>query len=281
MNTTSTLRREMFAATPATTLRVDTIDADVVVRHEVTDTAVVEVSAREEVDLAPVEISSSGADISVRVPPLLVDGNGRRGLAIDLGFVSFSVGNARVRGLRIEVVLPEGASVDLTTKSGDVTVAGPSGSVGARTGAGDVRVEVADAIEAHTGSGDIVVGRSRCLVATTGTGDVVVVHVGEDAQLRTGSGDVRVEHASGTFGGASGSGDLRVERFDGDTVTLRTGSGDIRVGVPRGVPVWQDVNSASGDVTSELESAGQPGESEPFLTVRATTASGDVTLVNA
>ncbi len=247
MNTTSTLRREMFAATPATTLRVDTIDADVVVRHEVTDTAVVEVSAREEVDLAPVEISSSGADISVRVPPLLVDGNGRRGLAIDLGFVSLAVGNARVRGLRVEVVLPEGAGIDLATKSGDVTVTGTSGGAVLRSGSGDL---VADRLTAG-------------------------------AQVRTGSGDVRVREASGTFVGGSGSGDLHVDRFDEGTITLRTGSGDIRVGVPRGVPVWQDVNTASGDVVSQVEPVGQPGEGEAFITVRATTASGDITLLDA
>lgn len=247
MNSTHTLRRETFAASAATTLRVQTAEADVVVRHEPTDTAVIEVSAREEVSFEPVEIAAVDDGVTVRVPSLLADEDGRRGVAIDLGFVSLAVGNARVRGLRVEVVLPEGAGIDLATKSGDVTVTGTSGGAVLRSGSGDL---VADRLTAG-------------------------------AQVRTGSGDVRVREASGTFVGGSGSGDLHVDRFDEGTITLRTGSGDIRVGVPRGVPVWQDVNTASGDVVSQVEPVGQPGEGEAFITVRATTASGDITLLNA
>lgn len=263
MNATSTLRRETFPASAATTLRLTAQEADITVRHEPTDTAVVEVSAREEVDFGPVDITASGDEIVVRVPPLLTDQDGRRGLAIDLGFVSFSLGDARVRGLRVDVTLPERACLVVGTKSGDVQVSGTSGRAVLRTGSGDISLEHADELETHCGSGDVVVGR-----------------VVGDAEARSGSGDVVVRHASGTFAGGSGSGDLRVERFDGGTITLRAASGDIHVGVPRGVPVWQDVTTASGDVLAQLEQVGQPGEGEPFITVRATTASGDITLVN-
>ncbi len=51
--------------------------------------------------------------------------------------------------------------------------------------------------------------------------------------------------------------------------------------MPTGVPIWQDVQTTSGDVDARLEPAGQPADGDPFITVRVTTASGDVTLRNA
>ena len=64
-------------------------------------------------------------------------------------------------------------------------------------------------------------------------------------------------------------------------VTARTGSGDVRVGVVAGTPVWTDIRTASGRLSSDLPSTGEPGPDQPYLEVRATTASGDVTLHQA
>ena len=55
-------------------------------------------------------------------------------------------------------------------------------------------------------------------------------------------------------------------------------SGDIRVGIPAGVPVWTDVSSVTGEVTSTLEAAGRPDEGQDYVELRAKTVSGDVHL---
>ena len=264
MSATATLRRETFPASAKTTLHVWVQAADVTVRHEATDTCTIEVACHDEADLGQVEFSTAGDVVGVRVPPLLVEQSGRRGLAIDLGFLSLSLGDARARGVTVTAVLPEGATVQVESKSGDIVVGGRSARTKLRTGSGAVTVEEAD--EA---------------VLAAGSGDVTAERIHADGQVRTGSGDVRVRHASGTLTVGTGSGDLEVALFDGAAITLRTASGDVSVGLPTGVPIWQDVQSTSGDVDARLEPAGQPVEGDPFITVRVTTASGDVTLRNA
>ena len=61
-------------------------------------------------------------------------------------------------------------------------------------------------------------------------------------------------------------------------LTAKTASGDVRIGVVAGTPVWTDVRTASGRLTSTLPRTGEPAADQPYLEVRATTASGDVTL---
>ncbi|MHA6523866.1 DUF4097 family beta strand repeat-containing protein [Tessaracoccus sp. G1721] len=264
MSATATLRRATFPASAVTTLQVWVQAADVTVRHEATDTCTIEVACHDEADLGQVEFSTAGNVVGVRVPPLLAEQSGRRGLAIDLGFMSLSLGDARARGVTVTAVVPEGASVQVESKSGDVVVSGRSARVKLRTGSGAVTIEEADEALLATGSGDVTAGR---------------IHA--DGQVRSGSGDVRVRHSSGTLTAGTGSGDLDVALFDGAALTLRTASGDVSVGLPTGVPIWQDVRSTSGDLDARLEPAGQPAEGAPFITVRVTTASGDITLRNA
>ena len=76
----------------------------------------------------------------------------------------------------------------------------------------------------------------------------------------------------------TGSGDLVVAEVASGRVTAKTASGDVRIGVVSGTPVWTDVRTASGRLTSTLPSTGEPAPGQAYLEVRATTASGDVTL---
>ena len=256
------LRRE-FPATESTVVRIVT-QGDVIVRHEPTESVTVEVRCSDEIDLAPVNIRSEADTVIVEVPPLLSDAPGRRGISIDLGFWSFSAGDAR-SDLTTLVTLPEGASLDIAARAaGDVAIAGRSGRVAIKTA-----------------SGDITVGALAEGSLTAASGDITVDTAAGRLEVRTGSGDVRIGRASGTVEATSGSGDLDVGVFDGDTVTLKSGSGDLSVGLPRDVPIWQDVHSVTGDVSVTLAPAGQPDEGQRFITVRASTASGDITLRNA
>lgn len=276
---TTELRRT-FPASAATTLRI-TAHGNVVIHYEAVDVATVEVTSCDEVDLTPVTMTVEGEEIRVDVPPLLTEAAGRRGIAIDLGFWSFSLGDARVR-LTTEITLPEGADVEVEVRgSGELTVDGPAGSVVARASGGDVTLGPCGEVDIRTTSGDIRTEDVTGGTLATASGDIGVEWVSGELQIRTGSGDVRIERASGSLDAASGSGDVDVEFVDGEVITVKTASGEVRIGLPRGVPIWQDVHTVSGDVSSRLEPTGQPGEGDRFITVRVSTASGDVDLHNA
>ena len=164
--------------------------------------------------------------------------------------------------------------VSLDVVDGETIVQSGSGDVAAEHLAGDARIK--------SGSGDVLVRRadSRLLV-TTGSGDVRVEATGDELAVKTGSGDALVGHLAGEAIFTTGSGDLVVHRVEAGRVTAKTASGDIRIGVVPGTPVWTDVRTASGRLASDLPSTGEPAPDQPYLEVRATTASGDVTLHQA
>lgn len=203
--------------------------------------------------------------------------------------------------LHVTVELPAGSNVATKLGSAEVSVAGPAGAVRLRTGSGDVRVESTSTPSTiDCGSGDVRLGRSGGeLSIRTGSGDVVVDEVADELAVSTGSGDVHVARAAARVVVKSGSGDLRVDRTSEDIgftsgsgsvvigstgrgrVTAKAASGDVRVGVPAGTPVWTDISSLTGRIHSALGPTGQPAEGQDHVEVRATTVSGNVSLVEA
>lgn len=166
------------------------------------------------------------------------------------------------------------------TGSGDVTLDAVEGDLVIHSGSGDLSVEHLLG-EAHlkAGSGDIVVHRAESrLVVTTGSGDVRVEDARAELAIKTGSGDAQVHSLGGEAMFTTGSGDLVVHRVASSRITAKSASGDLRIGVVAGTPVWTDVRTSSGRLASTLPSTGEPAPGEPYLELRATTASGDVTL---
>ena len=100
----------------------------------------------------------------------------------------------------------------------------------------------------------------------------------DELAVKTGSGDAQLGSVTGDVVFTTGSGDLVIARASSGRVTAKTASGDVRIGVASGTPVWTDVRTASGRLSSSLPSTGEPAADQAFLEVRATTASGDVTL---
>ena len=74
------------------------------------------------------------------------------------------------------------------------------------------------------------------------------------------------------------SGDVVLGHVPQGRVTARNMSGDVRVAIPAGTPVWTDINTVTGHVRSDLAGAGKPAEGQPYVELRASTVSGDVTL---
>jgi hypothetical protein len=171
--------------------------------------------------------------------------------------------------------------VKLKTGSGDIEVERAEGPVVVDSGSGDVRLhEAAAEVRIKSGSGDVDLGDVRGTTGiSTGSGDVVIGVVHERTVVKSGSGDLELKHAQSDVSMTTASGDLVIGTAPRGKITAKNVSGDVRVGIPAGTPVWTDVNTVSGSVASNLQSAGKPAEGQDYVELRASTVSGDVHLV--
>jgi len=168
----------------------------------------------------------------------------------------------------------------LRSASGDIRMDRVTAEAGIDTGSGDITVrEITGDLRVRTASGDVSVERlGGSANVATASGDVEIGSAEGDVDVKTASGDLRIREAKRDVSLATASGDLTVDRMGAGQLQARNVSGDIRVGIPAGLPVWTDINSMSGSVRSTLSGAGQPQEGADFLTLRAKTVSGDISL---
>jgi DUF4097 and DUF4098 domain-containing protein YvlB len=165
-----------------------------------------------------------------------------------------------------------------------------------KTGAADVSFAVGIArSRLISGSGDISIGRAADLDCSTGSGNVQVSElVGRGARLSTGSGHLSIGSSSCPISAKSGSGhiditslnraDLQAGSGSGEvtvssttgSVDIRSASGSVSVGVADQLATWLDLSSVSGRVAIGMEAISQPEPGEPYISVRARTASGDI-----
>lgn len=172
------------------------------------------------------------------------------------------------------------AEAVVATGSGAVEVADVSGLTRVQTGSGDVRVGTAGELRVKTGSGDVEVGEAAGSAGVqTGSGDVVVGRARGRATLRTASGGIKVDVAEADLVLGSASGAIDVGRMSRGEVNASSASGSLTIGVPPGVPVWTDISTLTGSLTSSLAGAGRPEPGQDHLRLRAKTVSGDVRLV--
>ena len=246
-----------------------------------TTATTVEVTGR---DSERVEVFQDGRQISVLGP------KGNRG-----GFFGSEP------AYTVVISLPTGSNTVMKTGSADVTLDGTFGHGQVKSGSGDCRLDTFDGpLVVETGSGDVVLSRAGAeLRVKSGSGDVDVAQADGILSVSTGSGDVGIGTTHGQAVVKTGSGDLEIARAE-DDVTMTTGSGDtvirtatrgritskgasgdVRIGVPAGTPVWTDITTVSGTVSSGLEGVGEPEAGADYVEVRATTVSGDVHLVPA
>lgn len=311
MNTSTTTRHTWeFGTDELPRLRLQAHHADIHVRHAAAPGQTsITLTADTAVDLTKVETRAEGRELAVVIPALRsVDGPGF-GFSFQLGGFTIGAGNS-VR-VRLDVLVPEGADLVLKVGGGDFVVDGRSGELRARTGGGDVRFDDAGDVEVHTGGGDIRAVRAAQGSLDTGGGDISIeslgegrlhsgggdVHVGAIAagSIKTGGGDIHVGRTEGDVTVTTGGGDVRLDSCRGVTEVAtgagdisahvaggrwqaRSGAGDIIVTVPPGVPVWQDLSSPLGDVTSRLGGRGAPAEGQDHIEITARTGTGDISL---
>ncbi len=196
------------------------------------------------------------------------------------------------------VVLPEGSDVQTRTGSADTVAQGTFATCRLRSGSGDITFDTATGplvvesgsgdltieravshLRAKAGSGDVRIGRCESsTVVSTGSGDVAADYVEGKTVVKTGSADVSVTECHGEVSLTSGSGDLLLGAAQAGRVVATSASGDVQVGVPSGLPVWTDISTVSGDISSNLASTGEPSPGQDHLELRAKTVSGDIAL---
>lgn len=203
--------------------------------------------------------------------------------------------------LQLRVVVPADSALQAKIESADLTVSGPLAEANVKSGSGDVRLEsVSGDTSVQSGSGDVEIascGRSARLQTgsgdlriheaagnlntTTGSGDVEIGRVDGTAQINSGSGDVKVQEAGSEVSVNTASGDQYIGRVTRGRVRSNAASGDIYVGVADGTAAWLSVNSLTGSVSSQLDSAEEPAPGEETVELRVNTVSGDIHLSRA
>lgn len=313
MDTNTTTRHTWEFGTdevPRLRLQARAHHTDVFVRHAAAaGQTKVTLTSESSIDLSAVDTSAEGREIAVIIPALKPADGAGYGWSFQLG--GFTIGSGGSVRARIDVLLPEGADLELTVGGGDIVVDGHSGELRARTGGGDVRFDDAGDVVIHTGGGDIRGVRAGDGNLDTGGGDISVeslgearvhtgggdVHVGAIASgaIKTGGGDIHIGRTEGDLTATTGGGDVRLGSCRGVTEVstgagdvsahvaagrwqARTGAGDIIVTVPPGVPVWQDLSSPLGDVTSRIGGRGEPAEGQEHIEITARTGTGDISL---
>lgn len=254
------------------------------------------------VELGAGHLAATGADVD----EVVVDIHGPRAddFVVELRGQALAIVGPRGRffGMGdshdVRVLVPTGS--DLTTKTGsaDTSTTGTLGALRLKTGSGQIAFERADGIvviesgsgdisgselgaevRIKSGSGDIELGEVRGNVGiSTGSGDVTIAEAFSTTVVKTGSGDLEVKRSAADVSLTTASGDVTLGHVPRGKVVAKNVSGDVRVGIPRGTPVWTDINSVTGTVASDLTSAGKPADGQPYVELRATTVSGDVFL---
>jgi Putative adhesin len=178
----------------------------------------------------------------------------------------------------VEVTVPSGTPLKISSVTADVTVTGRCGNTDIAFGASDVNADFVD--------GDL---RLRY-----GSGNCDVERVSGSVQLQSGSGTARFGEVGGALTSACGSGRLDVGTARGavrfragsggatlgaiyDDVDLASGSGELSIGVPAGVSARLDLTTGSGHVDPQLP-VSQTSAGGRAITIRARTGSGDVHL---
>ncbi|CAL9403946.1 DUF4097 family beta strand repeat-containing protein [Streptomyces sp. enrichment culture] len=183
-------------------------------------------------------------------------------------------------GLRLDVTLPAGSTLEFGSESADLDVRGDIAGLTADTGTGDVDVEdVTGDVRLGSTSGDVRLGTIvGSLSYRTDSGDLRVRGVVGSVHGDSASGDAFIGATEGEVEIGSVSGDLRISEARAGTIRATTSSGDVTVKVENGVEVRESLTTGSGDRHSDLGKGGASPEGAGELTLDITTKSGDITV---
>jgi DUF4097 and DUF4098 domain-containing protein YvlB len=181
----------------------------------------------------------------------------------------------------VEVAVPSGTPLKLSSLSGEFTVTGRCGSADLASGATGVSADHIDGdLRLRYGSGDCDIERvTGAVQVKSGSGTVNLGSVGGALASTSGSGRLEVDSVHGAVRLRAGSGGAMLGAVY-DDVDLATGSGELRIGVPAGVSAQLDVSTGSGRVDPQLPIS-ESSTGGRAITIRVRTGSGDVHLFSA
>lgn len=183
----------------------------------------------------------------------------------------------------VRLGVPDGLTYTIRAGTAAIAITARADRAKIVSGSGDVSVDEVSELDCNTGSGSISVGRllSRGARLNTGSGDISVAEARSPLSAKSGSGDIVVRSLrQADLAASSGSGDIAVPSTSG-SVDLRSASGSLTVGVADDLPVWLDLNSVSGAIRIALDATAEPAPGEPYVSVRASTASGEIAVYRA
>jgi hypothetical protein len=185
------------------------------------------------------------------------------------------------RPLKVDVRLPEGSAAELQAAAGSISCTGSLGAVRVETASAGVRIPRATSVDVVGVSGGVEVGEvAGDASVKTVSGSIDVVDARGRLVLRTVSGGITARGAGGDVEARSVSGSVDLRGVERGVVRVDSVSGSATVGVRRGTAVWLDLDSAAGDVRSELgPSPDGPADGRPVLELRGRTVSGDLRVV--
>jgi DUF4097 and DUF4098 domain-containing protein YvlB len=179
--------------------------------------------------------------------------------------------------------VPPGLSYNITAGSADISISADIARSRVISGSGDISLSTATDLAATTGSGDIAIRDvlGEAARVKTGSGNIVLSQAHCPVSAKSASGDVMIKSLHyAELRASSGSGDISVPSTTG-SVDLRSASGSLTIGIADDLPAWLDLDSVSGGIRIALESSNQPEPGEPYVTVRARTASGEIAVYRA
>jgi DUF4097 and DUF4098 domain-containing protein YvlB len=234
-----------------------------------------------EVELEPLERDAEqvieDATVELRARP-----GGGHELAVEIEERRFLVFSTAPR-VHVRIRCPHGAELDVKTVSAEVRGEGILGAASVKCVSGDVTLPdlLGDARIKSVG-GDVRLSQVEgALEVQTVSGDVSAHFAAGNVSITTVSGDLRIDEAGRSVTTKSVSGDQFVGSVKAGAM-CQSVSGDVYVAVPRGLQVYIDANSRSGDVSSELEpSEGDAPQGGPVAELRVKTMSGDIRIARA
>jgi hypothetical protein len=190
----------------------------------------------------------------------------------------------------IEVTVPSGTNLKISSFGTDVIVHGVVGSTDISGGSASTTLEDVDGdLRLRFGAGPVRTGRVRgTVVIKAGSADAEVLEAGGRLVMVGASGNLQVGTARGPVWMRAGTGSATVGCAFAD-VDLVSGSGGLSVGLPAGQSAQLDVTTGGGQLRSELPvEPTRPSATTTTtttttkpITIKARTGSGDIHLYRA
>ena len=188
----------------------------------------------------------------------------------------------RPPAIEVELEIPQGSRVTVSTGYADVEVTGTVGACSVRSTGGDLRVEEATRAQLESSYGSVTVGRLEQggrIESTHGT--VRVRAVAGTTTLTSSSGDVALDRAGGDLTVRNTYGAVEIRELWTGTCAVTTSYGSAEIGVPTGTAAYLDLQSQHGRVRSELEPTGEPDSGLERASIRARSSYGAITIRRA